>query len=148
MEMAVVLPRAVFDATGGWPGTFFYAHEGIELAWRVWDTGRRAVYAGDLEVGHPVIDPRRHDEYFVMNARNRVWLARRCLPWPVSWAYVASWTAIQTVRWRRDRAALATWFTGWRAGWTTDPWGPGEARRPISWATVARMARHGRPPIV
>ena len=148
MEMAVFLPRAVYDTTGGWPAPFFYAHEGIELTWRVWDAGYRAVYSGDLQVGHPVMDPRRHEEYFFMNARNRVWLARRCLPWPVSWAYVASWTGIQTVRWRRDPRALATWFRGWRAGWRSDPWAVGERRRPISWRTVGRMARHGRPPVV
>ncbi|MDF2575036.1 MAG: glycosyl transferase [Agromyces sp.] len=33
-EGAVLMPRAVFDATGGWADPFFYAHEGIELAWR------------------------------------------------------------------------------------------------------------------
>ena len=31
-EGAVLLPRPVFDATGGWAEPFFYAHEGIELA--------------------------------------------------------------------------------------------------------------------
>ena len=79
-EGAVLMPRAVFDATGGWADPFFYAHEGIELAWRVWDTGHVAWYAGDLEAGHPVIDPTRHDYYYRLNARNRVWLARRNLP--------------------------------------------------------------------
>ena len=34
-EGAVLMPREVFDATGGWADPFFYAHEGIELAWRV-----------------------------------------------------------------------------------------------------------------
>ena len=79
-EGAVLMPRAVFDATGGWADPFFYAHEGIELAWRVWDTGHVAWYAGDLEAGHPVIDPARHAYYYRLNARNRVWLARRNLP--------------------------------------------------------------------
>ena len=74
------MPRAVFDATGGWADPFFYAHEGIELAWRVWDTGHVAWYAGDLEAGHPVIDQTRHAYYYRLNARNRVWLARRNLP--------------------------------------------------------------------
>ena len=36
----------VFDATGGWADPFFYAHEGIELAWRVWDTGHVRVVRG------------------------------------------------------------------------------------------------------
>mgnify|MGYP000402743239 CR=1 FL=1 len=35
---------------------------------------------GNIEVHHPVIDPRRHSEFWHMNARNRVLLARRNLP--------------------------------------------------------------------
>ena len=73
----------VFDATGGWAEPFFYAHEGIELAWRVWDQGLRAWYAGDLVANHPVIQPTRHADYYRLNARNRVWLARRNLPAPL-----------------------------------------------------------------
>ena len=143
-EGAVVLPRAVFDATGGWAEPFFYAHEGIELAWRVWDQGLRAWYAGDLEANHPVIQPTRHADYYRLNARNRVWLARRNLPTPLIPLYVGSWTGIQILRWARNPDALRAWFGGWREGWSNDP---GE-RKPISWRTVWRMTMAGRPPIV
>lgn len=143
-EGAVILPRAVFDATGGWAEPFFYAHEGIELAWRVWDQGLRSWYAGDLEANHPVIKPTRHSQYYRLNARNRVWLARRNLPALFVPLYVGSWTAIQVLRWARNRPALAAWFGGWREGWTTDP---GE-RRPMKARTVLRMTLAGRPPIV
>ncbi|QHC73214.1 glycosyltransferase [Rathayibacter sp. VKM Ac-2805] len=143
-EGAVVLRRDVFARTGGWAGPFFYAHEGIELAWRVWDTGRTAWYAGELVAQHPVIQPTRHADYYRLNARNRVWLARRNLAAPLALVYVASWTAIQCVRWRRDPAALRAWFAGWREGWRSDPGG----RRVLSARTVLRMAFAGRPPIV
>jgi len=143
-EGAVLLPRDVFDATGGWADPFFYAHEGIELAWRVWDTGHRAWYAGDLEAGHPVIEPTRHSYYYRLNARNRVWLARRNLPALLVPLYVGSWTAIQVLRWARKPAALRAWFGGWREGWRADP---GE-RRPMRWSTVWRMTLAGRPPVV
>ena len=143
-EGAVLMPRDVFEATGGWADPFFYAHEGIELAWRVWDTGRRAWYAGDLEAAHPVIDPARHSYYYRLNARNRVWLARRNLPAILVPLYVGSWTAIQVLRWARNPAALGAWFGGWRAGWREHP---GE-RRPMRWRTVWRMTLAGRPPIV
>ncbi len=143
-EGAVLLPRAVFDATGGWADPFFYAHEGIELAWRVWDTGHRAWYAGDLEAGHPVIEPTRHAYYYRLNARNRVWLARRNLPALLVPVYVGSWTAIQVLRWARQPAALRAWFGGWREGWRADP---GERRR-MRWSTVWRMTLAGRPPVV
>ena len=143
-EGAIVMPRAVFDATGGWAEPFFYAHEGIELAWRVWNQGRRAWYAGDLVAHHPAIEPTRHSHYYRLNARNRVWLARRNLPSVFVPIYVGSWTAIQILRWARRPAALAAWFGGWREGWSSDP---GE-RRPITWRTVWRMTRAGRPPVV
>ena len=143
-EGAVLLPREVFVATGGWAEPFFYAHEGIELAWRVWDQGLRTWYAGDLEANHPVIQPTRHADYYRLNARNRVWLARRNLPAVLVPVYAGSWLAIQLVRFRSDRTALRAWLAGFREGWRSDP---GE-RRPISARTVWRMSLAGRPPIV
>lgn len=143
-EGAIVMPRAVFEATGGWAEPFFYAHEGIELAWRVWDQGLRAWYAGELVAHHPSVEPTRHPYYFRLNARNRVWLARRNLPAVLVPLYVGSWTAIQVARWARRPADLAAWFGGWMAGWRDSP---GE-RRPMSWRTIIRMTRAGRPPVV
>ena len=143
-EGAVLLPRAAFDATGGWAEPFFYAHEGIELAWRVWDLGLRAWYAGDLQANHPVIAPTRHADYYRLNARNRVWLARRNLPVPLVPVYAGSWLLIQILRWARNPSALRAWLAGFREGWTTDP---GE-RRPLKARTVWRMTLAGRPPIV
>ncbi|HSP75836.1 MAG TPA: glycosyltransferase [Cryobacterium sp.] len=143
-EGAVLLPRAAFDATGGWAEPFFYAHEGIELAWRVWDLGLRAWYAGDLEANHPVIAPTRHADYYRLNARNRVWLARRNLPALLVPVYAGSWLLIQLLRWARNPSALRAWLAGFREGWTTDP---GE-RRPLKARTVWRMTRAGRPPVV
>ncbi|CAN5230297.1 glycosyltransferase [soil metagenome] len=143
-EGAVLLPRPVFDEIGGWGDPYFYAHEGIELAWRVWDSGHRAHYAGDLVANHPAIDPARHEYYYRLNARNRVWLAKRNLPWVLVPFYVGSWTGIQLLRSIRRPAGLKAWLGGWLAGWREHPGG----RRGITWATVWRMARAGRPPLV
>jgi GT2 family glycosyltransferase len=143
-EGAVAVRRRAFDSAGGWPAPFFYAHEGIELAWRIWDAGCTVRYAGDLAVEHPVIPPTRHRDFYRLNARNRVWLARRNLPWVLGVPYVASWTALQVLRSARSPGTLGPWFRGWWEGWRTDC-GP---RRPLRWGTVARMARHGRPPVV
>ena len=143
-EGAVLLPRDIFDATGGWGGEYFYAHEGIELAWRVWDQGRRTWYAGDLVANHPVIAQTRHSQYWRLNARNRVWLARRNLPAMLIPLYVGSWTALQFVRFLRRPSGVNAWWSGWREGWNSDP---GE-RRPLRWRTVLRMTLAGRPPIV
>ncbi len=143
-EGAVVMPRLVFERTGGWAEPFFYAHEGIELAWRVWDQGLRTWYAGDLVAHHPAIEPTRHSYYYRLNARNRVWLARRNLPGVFIPLYVASWTGVQIIRWARRPRALAAWFGGWLEGWRRSPGG----RRRIRWVTVWRMAMAGRPPVI
>lgn len=143
-EGALLIPRDIFVAAGGWAGPFFYAHEGIELAWRVWDQDRRAWYAGDLVAHHPRIEQTRHDDYLHNNARNRVWLARRNLPRALQPLYVGSWTLVQLARWGREPKVLRTWFRGWLAGWTQDP---GE-RQTMRWRTVWRMTLAGRPPIV
>lgn len=142
-EGAVAIRRDLFDAVGGWPGLFFYAHEGIELCWRVWDAGLVPWYAGDIEVHHPVIDPRRHEEFWHMNARNRVLLARRNLPLVLRPVYTGTWAAITFVR-VRDPDARRAWADGFRKGWSMDP---GE-RRTMHWSTVWGMAKAGRPPVV
>lgn len=147
-EGAVGMQRKAFDECGGWPAPFWYAHEGIELAWRVWDAGYDVWYMGDLAVAHPVIDPKRHDEYFYMNARNRVWLARRNLPWPFSWAYVGSWTGVQVLRWARKPEQLRPWFRGWKDGWKDDPWAEGEDQAKLSGKGILRMITRGRPPVI
>ncbi|MEY9854182.1 GT2 family glycosyltransferase [Leifsonia sp. EB41] len=144
LEAVIVLPRDVFERAGGWADPFFYAHEGIELSWRVWDQGKRVWYAGDLVAEHPAVSPTRHSYYYRLNARNRVWLARRNLPAVLVPLYVGSWTGIQLLRWFRKPDVLRAWFGGWREGWSADP---GE-RRPIRWSTVLRMTAAGRPPIV
>jgi GT2 family glycosyltransferase len=143
-EAVIVMPRRVFDAAGGWAAPFFYAHEGIDLAWKVWDQGLRTWYAGDLIANHPAVSPTRHSYYYRLNARNRVWLARRNLPAVLIPFYVGSWTGIQILRWFRQPAVLRAWFGGWSEGWRSDP---GE-RRPMRWSTVWRMTLAGRPPIV
>jgi GT2 family glycosyltransferase len=142
-EGAVAIRREVFEQAGGWPGLFFYAHEGIELCWRVWDAGYVPWYAGDLSVHHPVIDPRRHAEFWHLNARNRVLLARRNLPWVLRPLYTGSWAAITAAR-VRDREARRAWRQGFVEGWRMVP---GE-RRTMRWSTVWAMTRAGRPPVV
>jgi GT2 family glycosyltransferase len=142
-EGAVAIRRDLFERVGGWPGLFFYAHEGIELCWRVWDAGYVPWYAGNISVNHPVIDPRRHAEFWHMNARNRVLLARRNLPAPLRPLYTGSWAVITGLR-VRDRAARRAWWEGFREGWRMEP---GD-RHPMRWSTVWAMTRAGRPPIV
>jgi GT2 family glycosyltransferase len=140
---ASVVRREVLEQCGPLPAEFFFAHEETDLAWRALDAGWNIRYDADAVMCHPATSPARHDAYFRLNARNRVWLARRNLPLPIVPVYLLVWSALTVLR-NREVAALRTWARGFVEGWRTDP-GP---RRPMSWGTVLRMARLGRPPVV
>jgi GT2 family glycosyltransferase len=142
-EGAVAIRRDVFDAVGGWPGEFRFAHEGVDLAWRVMDAGYRVHYACDLVALHAAYAPapRAHSAYY--GARNRVWLARRNLPWPLGVLYVASF-ALRTFALHRASGRLRSALRGYRDGMRGDC-GP---RRPLRARTLWRMTRAGRPPII
>lgn len=142
-EGAVAIRRQAFDFTGGWPEPFWYAHEGVELAWRVWDGGFHVRYDGEIEVHHPAIQPTRHAEFYRYQARNRIWLARRNLPLPVGLAYVAAWAAVGGSR-LRSREAIRETLRGYRTGLRED----GGDRRPMSWRTIWRMTKAGHPPVL
>lgn len=139
---ASIVRRAVFDDVGWLPDDFFYAHEETSLAWRALDAGWRIRYAGDLQVVHPATSPTRHADYHFLNARNRMLLARRHLPWPVAIVYLAVWATATLLR--APRGGAGPTIRGFIGGLRE----PRVTRRPISWRTIARMTRLGRPPIV
>ena len=142
-EAVVVLPRAVFEQVEGWPEPFWYAHEGIDLAWRVWDSGHRVRYVGDVVVYHPVVVPQRHADFYRFTSRNRVFLARRHLPVPVGIAYLTTWVLLTVLRARNSTARMQS-LRGFREGFRA----PAGRRRPIRWRTIWRMTRAGRPPVI
>jgi GT2 family glycosyltransferase len=144
LEGSLAVRRRVLKQTRGWAGRFFYAHEGIELAWRAWDAGYRVEYCGKLAAVHPRVFPDRHNDHLFLNARNRVWLAKRNLPNLVASLYVFNWAIVTLSRqWRHPSLGLA-WLRGVWAGMRGDA----GVRRPMSWSTVWIMTRRGRPPII
>jgi GT2 family glycosyltransferase len=143
-EGAVAMPRAVFEQVGGWPAEFHRGHEGVDLAWRVMDTGRRVLYLGDVAALHAVYTPMRHDRAVYFGARNRVWLARRHLPLPIAVVYVLGFVARTLPLLVRSRWWLQAAARGYRAG-LREPCGP---RRPLRARTLWRMVKAGRPPII
>jgi GT2 family glycosyltransferase len=140
---ASAIRTAVVDQVGGLPGDWFYCHEETDQAWRALDAGWSIEYRADITLLHPKTSPSRHPTYNRLVARNRVWLARRNLPWLLVPIYLGTWTVLTVLR-NRDPATLRVWFKGFAEGWTT-PCGP---RRPMRWRTVWRMARLGRPPVI
>jgi GT2 family glycosyltransferase len=144
-EGAVAMPRALFDELGGWPADFRFVHEGIDLAWRVMDAGYRVEYAGDIAVVHPEPGPQpaRHGYSLYYGQRNRVWLARRYLPFPLGVLYAGVFALRGALRARSADDVRAV-VRGVRDG-VRQPCG---ARKRLSARTLWRMTRAGRPPVI
>jgi GT2 family glycosyltransferase len=146
-EGAVAIRREVFEQAGGWPGEFRFVHEGVDLAWRVLDTGHAVRYSGDIVVLHPTpppgARPARHGYSLYYGARNRVWLARRHLPIPLGVLFVATF-ALRSLPRLRSLADARAALRGYRDGLRT-PCGPRRTLRP---RTLWRMTRAGRPPVI
>jgi GT2 family glycosyltransferase len=128
---------------GGQPDAFFFGHEETDMSWRLLDLGYRIEYDAAVTVCHPAVHNARHETWHRLEARNRVWLARRNLPWPLAVVYLADWVMITVLR-ERSRGGLRAWFAGFAEGWRLDA-GP---RQPISLRTAWRMAKAGRPPVI
>ncbi|MDQ6851573.1 MAG: glycosyltransferase [Actinomycetota bacterium] len=143
-EGVTMVRREAFEQVGGWPAAFFFGHEGIDLAWRMWDAGWELHYSGDLVARHPATPATRHAQFYRLNARNRVWVTRRNLPILPGAAYLAVWTVTSMARLIRRPAAARVWLRGFAEGWRTDP----GARRPMRWRTIGKLARLGQPPII
>ncbi len=141
-EALSMFRRSAFVEVDGWPGHFFFAHEGVDISMRLLDAGWEIIYAPDIEAFHPATPASRHDYYYRTNARNRVWVARRNLPAPLIPLYLGVWIAATVAR-TRSVEGLKHWFRGFMEGWRT----PCGTRSPISWSTVWRMTLLGRPPL-
>jgi GT2 family glycosyltransferase len=142
-EGAVAMRRPVFEAIGGWPADFRFVHEGIDLAWRVMDAGWRVAYAGEIVALHPSPTGTPHGYSFYYGARNRAWLARRHLPAPLAAVYLANFV-LRTLPRLRSATNARDAFRGYRDGLR----GEAGQRKPLKAATLWRMTRAGRPPIM
>lgn len=140
---AAVVRRSVFDQVGGFPEEFFFAHEELSVAWRAIDAGWRVRYDGQLAVFHPSQPASRHPSFWYLQARNRVFLARRHLPAALAVVYVGLWIGVSLAR-ARSRLAVTRALRGFADGLRL-PCGP---RRPVSWVAVWRMTKAGRPPLL
>jgi GT2 family glycosyltransferase len=140
---ACAIRRSAYQEAGGLPDAFFFGHEETDMAWRLLDLGYRLEYDATATMCHPAVHNARHATWYRFEARNRVWLARRNLPWPLAIGYLADWMALTVVR-ERSASALCAWFAGFADGWRTDP----GRRQPISLRTVWRMTKAGRPPLI
>jgi GT2 family glycosyltransferase len=140
---ACAIRRSAYLEAGGLPDVFFYAHEETDLAWRLIERGYRLEYDAEATMCHPAVPNARHAAWYRLDGRNRVLLARRNLPWPLAFGYLADWLIITALR-ERSISALRAWLGGFAEGWRMDP----GRRQPMSLRTAWRMTKAGRPPLV
>jgi GT2 family glycosyltransferase len=140
---ACAIRRSAFVEAGGLPDKFFFGHEETDLSWRLIGLGYRIEYDAAARMCHPPVSNARHPSWYRTEARNRVWLARRNLPWSLAVCYLADWLVITVLR-ERSTTALRAWFAGFADGWRRNA----GARRPMSLRTVWRLTKAGRPPII
>jgi GT2 family glycosyltransferase len=139
---ACAMRREAYDDAGGYFTELFYGHEELELSWRLVDRGWKIKYLADVEVFHPKTTIERHADGWELTGRNRVWIARRTLPWPVAIVHVCAWLVLGTIRAPKGESRRR-YLAGWRSGWSADI-----GRNPIRWRTVWRLTRLGRPPVI
>jgi GT2 family glycosyltransferase len=142
---ASAVRRTAYEQVGGYFTDLHYGHEELELSWRLLDAGWTIRYLADVEVFHPRTEISRHAEGWQLTGRNRVWIARRTLPWPIAVVHTLTWLVLGLVR--AGSGSRRSYLVGWWSGWRTD-WPSAVARRAIKWATVWRLTRLGRPPVV
>jgi GT2 family glycosyltransferase len=140
---ACAVRKAAFAEAGGLPDSFFYGHEETDLAWRLVALGYRIEYDAAARICHHTMPNARHAGFHRLDGRNRVLLARRNLPWPMAFGYLLDWFVLTVVR-ERSVSAVRAWLSGFAAGWRMDP----GQRNPMSWRTMWRLTRAGRPPLV
>jgi GT2 family glycosyltransferase len=140
---ACAIRRTAYLEAGGYPDDFFFLHEEIDLAWRLLDLGYRIEYDAAAVMCHPAEPNTRHAGFWRLDGRNRTLLARRNLPWPLAALFLLDWLAVTAVR-QPSAAALREWLGGVAEGGRMNP-GP---RQPLAAATIWRMTRLGRPPVI
>jgi GT2 family glycosyltransferase len=140
---ACAIRRSAFDEAGELPESFFFGHEETDLSWRLIGLRYHIEYDAQATMCHPPVSNSRHAIWYRTEARNRVWLARRNLPWPLAAIYLADWIALTVLR-ERSAGALRAWFAGFADGWRADP----GQRQPMSLGTIWRLTKAGRPPVI
>ncbi len=139
---ASIVRRDAYERAGGYWPDLHYAHEELDLSWRLHDLGYTVRYLADVRVAHPATPISRHPDGWWYTGRNRVMVARRNLPWVVAVPHVVAWLVVGWFR-APAGACRSSYGRGWWAGWKEPV-----PRCPMRWRTVWRLTKLGRPPIV
>lgn len=139
---ACAVRRTAYEDAGGYWPDLFYAHEELDLSWRLRDAGYTIHYLPDILIRHPRVEISRHTDGWRLTGRNRVMIARRNLPLPILVVHTLGWLLLGMRR-APDGPCRRAYVAGWRSGWRMPV-----PRSPVGWRTVVELARLGRPPIL
>lgn len=139
---ATIVRRQAYELVGGYWADLFYAHEELDLAWRLHDAGYTVRYLADARVAHPATTIARHPDGWWRTGRNRVMVARRNLPWLIALPHVFIWLVVGWFR-APNSECRDRYRRGWLAGWRVEV-----PRKPMRIRTVWRLTRLGRPPAI
>jgi len=135
---ACAVRRSAFNAVGGYDKSFFYSMEEQDLSWRLWDAGWEVHYKPEIVVSHPRTDPTRHENALIRTWQNRVTAARRSLPLPIRVVHLVL-HGTRSIRMGLSARHLVHVLLQHPR--------PSDSK-PMSWRTVAKLTRIGRPPVV
>ncbi len=138
---ASIVRRSAYLHAGGYWAALMYGHEELDLSWRLIGLDYTVTYEADISVYHPHTEISRHSDGWWRTGRNRVLVARRNLPVPLSIAHCLAWLMIGSLRAPSGdcrRQYLVGWVRGWRLA---------VDRAPLSWSALKRLRRVGRFPI-
>jgi GT2 family glycosyltransferase len=136
LEGACALRREAVLEAGGYPANFFLGHEGLDLAYRLINRGKRILYSPKIQVKHyaaPEERPGWRPYYY--NTRNGIWIAYRFFSWPSAIGDALENTAKMAFFAFRAGHPLAH-LEGFLAGL----WGmPNVGREPLTAGALARL---------
>lgn len=136
LEGACALRRSAVLEAGGYPAKFFIGHEGLDLAYRLINRGKRIVYHPAIQVKHHVAPEERPGwRVYYYYTRNGLWIAYRFFSGPA-----AVWDALENTSkmafFALRAGHLPALVSGLIAGVREIP---ATAREPLSRTALARL---------
>ncbi len=130
--------RQVFLDAGQFWEPLVYGSQELDLSYRLLQADWRIWHTAAVVVEHDEIPrDRPQGQYAYFNARDRLWVAVRNLPWPCVVTTALAWW-LETARWAAAQGQWGPWCRGFRDALAGLP-AALRLRRPITWQTGRRL---------
>ena len=113
---AMLVPRPIWQALGGFDQHFFLYWEDTELCWRAWLLGYRVLADRDTFVYHQRGGSTSGGRWDAERTKNSLRTYLKLMPWPSTLRFAAllALKTVVKVLLRRDAQLLAAWGWNWR----------------------------------